>query len=71
MVFNFSQKTNGRICFVCFFTLHGKQIKLQVCFLGESTARQSAFQFNLTFKYNFQALEMYPEYISDTAAIIN
>ena len=23
----FSQKTKGRICFVCFFTLHGKQIK--------------------------------------------
>ena len=23
----FSQKTNGRICFVCFFTLHRKQIK--------------------------------------------
>ena len=23
----FSQKTNGRICFVCFFTLHDKQIK--------------------------------------------
>ena len=23
----FSQKMNGRICFVCFFTLHGEQIK--------------------------------------------
>ena len=41
---NFSQKTNGRICFVCFFTLHDKQIKFV-----RSSARQSAFWFYLTF----------------------
>ena len=42
---------NGRICFVCFFTLHGKQIKFIRLFLGESRARQSAFWFYLTFTY--------------------
>ena len=30
----FSQKTNRRICFVCFFTLHGKQIKFVRSFFG-------------------------------------
>ena len=39
---------NRRICFVCFFTCHGKQIKSSVHFLGESMARQSAFRFCLT-----------------------
>ena len=31
---NFSQKTNGRIWFVCCFTLHGKQIKFVRLFFG-------------------------------------
>ena len=31
---NFSQKSNRRICFVCFFTLHGKQIKFVRSFFG-------------------------------------
>ena len=37
----FSQKTDGRICFVCFFTLHGAAHKSNssVRFLGESMAR--------------------------------
>jgi len=36
--------------FVLFaFTLHGKHSNSSVRFLGESTARQSAFQFYLTF----------------------
>ena len=38
------KKTNGQICFVCFFTLHDKQIKFV-----RSSARQSAFWFYLTF----------------------
>ena len=46
---NFSQRTNGRICFVCFFTLHKPNSSVR--FLGESTARQSAFQFYLTFSF--------------------
>ena len=41
---------NGRICFVCFFTLHGKQSNSSVRFLGESTTCQSAFWFYLTFR---------------------
>ena len=28
------KKTNGQICFVCFFTLHGKQIKFVRSFFG-------------------------------------
>ena len=43
------KKTNGQICFVCFFTLHGKQIKFVLSFLGEPTAHQSAFRSLLTF----------------------
>ena len=45
---NFSQKTKRRICFVCFFTLHDKQMNSSVCFLGDPTARQSAFQFSVS-----------------------
>ena len=40
--------TNKSICYVCFFTLHGKESNSSVCFLGESTARQFAFWFYLT-----------------------
>ena len=35
----FSQKMNGRICFCCFFTLHGKKDRL---FFGRIYARKSA-----------------------------
>ena len=38
-----------RICFVCFFTLHSKQIKFICLFFGRIYARQSAFWFYLTF----------------------
>ena len=34
MISWFSQKTNGQIWFVCFFTLHGKQIKFVRLFFG-------------------------------------
>ena len=42
------KKTNGRICFLCFFTLHGFDLFVNksnsyVRFSGESTAHQSAF----------------------------
>ena len=44
------KKTNGHICFVCFFTLHRKKrSNSSVHFLGESTARQFAFRFYLNF----------------------
>ena len=47
---NFSQKTNRRICFVCFFTLHGKQIKFVHSFFGRIYGAKSAFWFYLTFR---------------------
>ena len=41
----FSQKTNEQICFVCREKQKSKQNKFGVGFLGESMARQSAFNF--------------------------
>ena len=42
----FSQKINKRICFFCFFTLHGKKTQIRsFVFLGESTARKSTYGF--------------------------
>ena len=46
----FSQKTNGRICFVCFLTLHGKQIKFVRSFLRRIYVAPICFSVYLTFK---------------------
>ena len=43
------KKQTDKFVLFAFFTLHGKQIKFVRSFLGESTARQSAFWFYLTF----------------------
>ena len=50
--FNFeSRLANGRtIFFVCFLLITVNKSNSSVRFLGESTARQSAFRFYLTFK---------------------
>ena len=43
------KKPNGRICFVCFLLFTVNKSTSSVWFLGESTARHSAFWFYLTF----------------------
>ena len=46
---SFSKKTNRRICFVCFFALHGKQIKFLRSFFGRIYSSPICFWFYLTF----------------------
>ena len=60
-----TQKTNGWICFLCFFTLHGKQNKFvrSFRFLGESIVRQSVFRFYYNFKRLILRYHIYCELI--------
>ena len=51
---NFSKKTNGRIWFVCFFTLHGKQIKFVRSFFWRIYGSPICF-LKLTDLYKVQA----------------
>ena len=46
----FSQKTNGRICIVYFFTFHGKQIKFVRSFFGRIYDAPICLRFFLTFR---------------------
>ena len=57
------KKTNGQICFVCFFTLHGKQIKLVSSFFGRIYGSPICFSISsdlyIEFKVNFLFQELY------------
>ena len=57
MVANFSQKTNGQIWFVCFFTLHGKQIKFVHSFFWENLQLAS-----LLFGFMWPLLALFASY---------
>ena len=52
-----SQKTNGRIWFVCFFTLHGKQIKFVHSFFWENLQLAS-----LLFGFMWPLLALFASY---------